>query len=1252
MRYISAVAALLLSAALAYGQTSLATATGTITDATGAVIADAPVVLRNLQNGQVYTASSSATGNYTVSQLPIGDYDLTITVPGFKSYRHASFHLSANQVLREDVTLEVGQTAESVTVTAETSLLKTETSEVAQNVTLSQLQQLPILAIGSTNSGFRDPWASTRLVPGINYNAGSNIGAGAPACCTTMSINGTPTNTYQSRLDGMTISPTGPRLITAQQETQPSVDAIEEVNIETSNFAAEYGTAGGAMVNMVTKSGTNNYHGTAYDYITNEALNAHQPYTGVRNLVKQHDFGFTVGGPVQLPKIYNGLNKTFFFFSYEQFRNKNINVSSDTVPIPAYRAGDFSNLLNVENRQIAQASGVYTDPLGRTIASGSIFDPNTQQVVNGINVRDPFPGNQIPVSRFDPIAVKILALVPDPVGGNAMRGQAGNNYQGTYDSSRRSGIPSIKLDQNLGDKLRMSFYYQDTNTNVPRTPTGADGFQNAISASARAFNSGQTIRLNFDMTATQRLLVHWGIGWNDTDFGLQSQYVGYDAQANLGLKGQLLPLYFPVITTNSYTTGANINTALGGMSTLGTVFPTRSFERRPTGNISATYVRGNHTFKLGAEYRKEIYPNVIYANTTGTYVFGTNMTEQPSLQGVSTTQGFDGFEFASFLLGGTSQNTLNAPIDLANYKSQTALYIQDTWKVTPKLTLDYGLRWDYGTYVREAHGRNGSIGLDVPNPSASGRPGGFQYEATCNCHFAQNYPYAIGPRIGLAYQIDSKTVLRSGFGVVYNATSLPAGDSANSAATSAFPANSGLTTGLLQNGMPSQVQPKWPNFVANNGMPNGGVIGMPTLLDPNAGLPARLLQWNVGIQREIGRNLVVEANYVANRGVWWGASAFLAGVSGSTNALAPLNVISQSQLRAAGFTDFTSAAESRLLTTTVANLTPAQQSTLAGRGITGIPYTDFPTAGQSVRQSLRQFPQYSTSGLAAAPLGKTWYDSLQINVTQRFNHGLTFNFNYTYSKNLSLESTPDPFNRGLGKTVSVNDIPHVLRMTLQYQVPNFRGSGMAWLGNRVMSNALSDWSVGIYMNYQSAGVLTRPTSNGAVPISQFLGYGPGSAQLKSDGNGSYMSPWSVDWTDYSGKHHTDPIDINCHCYDPTTNVVLNPNAWTNIPDGTFGAQQDTLRFFRGIRRPTENANFNRMFRIKEGITLNVRLEFNNIFNRMFLPNPSTAGNFSAAPRTFTTGSNAGLYSGGFGTIVPTSGTSGMRTGQIIARITF
>ncbi len=1112
-------------------------------------------------------------------------------------------------------------------------------------MTLSQLNNLPILAVAATGSGFRDPFVSTRLVPGIRYTNGTNSAAGAPGVVTTMSINGTPANTYGTRLDGMTMNPTGPRLISAVMQTQPSVDAIEEVAIQTSNFAAEFGAAGGAMINMVTKSGSNTYHGSAYDYGTNEALNAHTPYTGLRSKIRQADFGFTFGGPLRIPKVYDGKNKTFFFFSIEIFKQTNLVQGASSVPTAAYRLGNFSSLISAENRLITTAGGNAVDSLGRTMASGTVFDPGTQRAVAGkLDVRDPFPGNAIPASRFDPVAVKVLALVPNPQGVNFDRGLVSNNYQSTYDTSRTSKVPSIKLDQNVGSKGRLSFYLQETNTHSPTSTSGADPLPLLISGGNTTFSSGTTVRLNYDHTITPRILFHIGVGWNDSDFRLGSRYVQpYDALKELGLKGALVPLDFPRIVT-----AVNGNSQIGGMSSIGQTGRTASFERRPSGTASLNYVSGSHTYKFGVDYRIEKFPNIILGGANGTYTFGANMTEQPSLQGITTNQGFDGFEFASFLLGGMSANNLVAPINLSNNKSQTGLYAQDTWKVSRKLTVDYGLRWDLGTYAAESYGRNGSIGLAVPNPSASGRPGGMQFEQICKCNFAKNYPYAYGPRLGAAYQINSKTVLRAGLGLVYNSTSTSSGSSTASANSGALPGNSGQITGLFRDGMPASVIAVWPSFNAGVGHPDGGVIAMPSLLDPNAGRPGRLLQWNIALQREINRNLVIDASYVGNRGVWW-----------TSPGLATLNSISEATIRRYGFTDFTSQTEANLLTALVSSLATntATRSTLAARGITGIPYSSFPTS-QTVRQSLRDYPQYNSNGLGGSPLGNTWYDSFQLTVTQRFTRGLSFNMNYNFSKNLDLLSatapTFDVFNRPLGKTYSANDRPHSLRMTLQYAVPKVSG-------NRFVSYALSDWGLGAYMAYESAAALARPSSNGTTPLSLFLGRGPGSAQLKKTADGGYMNPYSVDWVDYSGTKHTDPLDINCHCYDPTTTQVLNPNAWENIPNGQWAADQSDLRFFRGIRIPTENANFSRNFRVKEKVTLNVRVEFNNIFNRkMYLTTgglsagPSVAGNFATAPTKFAAGSgaSAGLYSGGFGTISVLNGLGGQRTGTFVARLTF
>ncbi len=244
------------------------------------------------------------------------------------------------------------------------------------------------------------------------------------------------------------MNPTSTRLLGATMETQPSTEAIQEVAILTSNFAPEFGTAGGAVVNMVTKSGTNELHGTGYDYIVNEALNAAQPYTGIKNKLRQHDYGFTVGGPVDISKIYNGKNKTFFFFSFEQFRQKLLNDTlPSNVPTAAYRNGDFSDLITTENRLITTASGAYTDPLGRTIPSGTVFDPGTARPVNGVLVSDPFTGNQIPTARLDPVAAKILGMIPQPLGPNAAA--AGANYLAPFDESRVSNITKFSSGPNL-----------------------------------------------------------------------------------------------------------------------------------------------------------------------------------------------------------------------------------------------------------------------------------------------------------------------------------------------------------------------------------------------------------------------------------------------------------------------------------------------------------------------------------------------------------------------------------------------------------------------------------------------------------------------------------------------------------------------------------------------------------------------------------------------------------------------------------
>jgi hypothetical protein len=605
------------------------------------------------------------------------------------------------------------------------------------------------------------------------------------------------------------------------------------------------------MVTLTTKSGSNKFHGSVYDYAANEILNASQPYTGLRNRVRQTDWGFTFGGPLRIPKVYDGTKKTFFFWSFEEYREKKtITTGVTTVPTEAYRAGDFTNLLAQENRLLGTNTGNYTDPLGRTIASGAIFDPATDRPVGGTIVRDPFIGNRIPITRFDPVSVKILALVPLPFGVNAAK-QAGSNYLAPYPLSRLSRIPSIKIDQNLGSKLRMSFYFQRTATEAPKSPTSADNFSDPITAGPGTLIAGRTVRANFDYTATPLLLLHFGVGWNDIDSENTAQVTDYDSLKELGLKGQTVKRNFPRIVTSSQ------SDALGGMTVLGFLLQQLVRERRPTANVTATYVTGRHTFKMGAEGRQERYPDTDLSGTNGLFTFLPAQTQQTSLQGVTTNQGFTGFNLASFMLGAFSGATQRQPINARIQKSQYALYAQDTWKVTRKFTLDYGVRWDYGTYASEQYGRYGSFDPKLPNPSAAGRLGARAYESSCKCKFAVNYPYAIGPRLGFAYQIDRKTSIRGGVGVVYNATSTAGGVSVNFANTGA-PAF-GQAAGTLREGIPADVAALWPTTAPNAGHPIGAIGSAPTYLDGNAGRPARLLQYSVSLQREINHDLVVEA---------------------------------------------------------------------------------------------------------------------------------------------------------------------------------------------------------------------------------------------------------------------------------------------------------------------------------------------------------------------------------------------------------
>jgi hypothetical protein len=412
----------------AFAQSDRGTITGTIADPAGAVIPGATIEAKNTSTGAVYQAGSTATGNYTLAQLPAGVYQLSVSVPGFKQYVRTGISVLVAQTLRIDIALEVGDITETVTVNADAPLLRTESGELSHNVGGESLSELPMLGFQAT---IRDPYGVTNLIPGTYYRDRTSVRVyGAPSNTQTLLIEGQDASNQSDRPSGYAI-------------VNPSVEAIQ-----TSNYAAEFGQAGGGIFNLTMKSGTNKFHGSAYDYITNEALNGSTPFVNAKQKARRHDYGFSLGGPVWIPRVYDGHNKTFFFFNWEQYRQKTIyNDQPLQVPTLAYRDGDFRQALT--GRVLAK------DPLGRDILEGTIYDPQTERLVSGLRVRDPFLNNTIPKERFDPVAVKIQAMIPQPTSPDLI-----NNYLGPWVSPNIRTAPAIKADHNLSDRSKLSFYWQ------------------------------------------------------------------------------------------------------------------------------------------------------------------------------------------------------------------------------------------------------------------------------------------------------------------------------------------------------------------------------------------------------------------------------------------------------------------------------------------------------------------------------------------------------------------------------------------------------------------------------------------------------------------------------------------------------------------------------------------------------------------------------------------------------------------------
>ena len=1156
----------------AFAQNDRGTITGTVSDPQGAFVPGARLTLKNSETGAVYDTVSTATGNYTLPSLPAGHYDLTVAAPGFTQFLQRGIEVQVAQTARIDVFLKIGSSTEIVTVQADASLLRTENAEQSQTVNGDRIGMLPLTLGGNNLYGARNPLAGLTLAPGTSQVTGTNF---------QFRVNGN-TDTARFLLDGQDTTTQG---MTSQHlsESHPSVEALQEVTIESSNFAAEFGQVQGGLVNFTTRSGTNQFHGTAYDYYTNEFLNAGRPYTNnghgslIRQRQRNNDYGFSVGGPVWIPKLYNGRDKTFFFFNFDQFRNNStVSGAANTVPTAAYRQGDFSAALT------GRSLGV--DPLGRPILENEIYDPNTARVVNGQTIRDPFPNNTIPVSRMDQAALKIQALVPMPTLPGIVNNLAIVDRTGSYTT-----LPSLKIDQLIGSKTKISFYGGNWNNYTPKS-TG-DGLPFPISNTREFYTYTNTDRLTLDRTVTPTFLIHLGAGivrYNHIDSSPTISQ-SYDAPGQLGIVGgvpnQSGKTGFPGIAGLSTNQGGfAVNNVSGGVGTsIGWTNGVRDYDTKPTAVASATLVRGNHTYKTGVEWHRDAWTFFNFVGS-GTYTFASSETGLPYLQSATLNGGSVGFPYASFLLGAADTASLHNAIDPQIRKSAWGLYIQDTWKITRKLTFDYGLRWDWQDGWHEMHDRSSSFSAGIQNPSAGNILGATAYEGYgpghCNCSFTKTYPYAIGPRLGVAYQIDSKTVLRAGWGLVYGYT--PVLNYFNTATvgvgwnTLAFSnSNFGTPATYLSKGLQYDPAVLYANSLNPGIQPLPGTINSPpSYLSPQGGRPPRINQWNISLQRQIFPNLTIEAAYVGNRGVW-----ILGNNTYEPNALSP------QMLAAAGF-NISNPADVTVLTS--AWNSPQAQA----RGIRA-PYAGYPL-GLTAAQTLRPFPQFGNIGVQWMNNGDSWYDALQAKVTKRSSHGLEVTGSFTWQRELDygISQPNNVFNPQVNKTISAYSQPLVLTVGFNYQTP------APFVKNRLVRNVLRDWTFGGVLSYASGLPIQSPCGQNNL---QTLLFQTSNSSISSGTNSTTCASGT-----FASRVAGQPLflkDLNSHSVDPNADFVLNPAAWTNPAVGQFGTAAAYYNDYRFQRHPVEQISIGRVFRLHESVTVELRGEFYNAFNRANMADP-------------------------------------------------
>jgi len=1117
-------------------QSGRGTLTGTVKDASGSAVAGASLNLTEANTGSAYASTSSSEGLFAFPELQPGTYTLEINAAGFQSFKQMGIVVQVASTSTVTALLKVGSTQESVTVTADASHLQTESSDTGFSMSPQVLESLPLPFGGE----IRNPLEFASLSPGFAGTM-SNNPSSPPAGA--FKLSGGQQGGGDILLDGATTE-----LASANMQVTYgfSVEAVSEFKVMTNTFDAQFGSASGGVVNLSSKQGTNTYHGSAYDLLKNRVLDANSwlnnyqnavfgPNTTTKPLDTQNDFGASVGGPVRIPWLYNGKDKTFFFFNYEGFRQVNGGASLLSAPTQAMLGGDFSSLLTPVTIN------------GQNFQAHILYDYSTCTGANQGQPCKAYPGNKITQSP-DPVFVAASKVMPVATGTSPYFNITDNST-----NHEQADMWSIRIDENINARNKISGSY--FTGNMPYVSTQSLG---------PLYTGGNTqgnkyVRLGYDYFISSTMLNHFNAGFTRRHRVEGSGQGGYGGNwaSKFGLKG-VGDAVFPRFDYNY--PGNGINTPSDGAS----AFVDNVFQYDDV----VSWQKGRHNFRFGGDFRAAQFNLNILTGSAGQFNFAQGPTSTPS----DTNSGFG---YASFYLGAASNAYISIPQTNGWRAKYVAFFAADDWKVSPKLSVNLGLRYDIPIPVTEAQNRMSHVNPTLSNPGAGGLPGAYVFQGSGTGRLGDSSPQAIfkkafGPRVGLAYSIDPNTVIRAGYGIYFSTQRVGGfaeNDSQGFFSNYTYPTPASIQTPAVVLSQISAYPGKLPPFIDPTVM-NGN--GNALFIMSKEDRPGTIQNWTLDVQRQLPFQTIVDVAYVGAHGDH--LQSFLHDpnqgnpVNMSRGACLQVNIASQ-----VGNPD------------------------CAGQPVVAAPFAGF---DGTVSQALRPFPQYATVSVDSAtmsdPFGDYTYNALQIQATKRISSGLAVLANYSWSKNITNADSEYPseagwegngntgalntYNLKVEKALSSFDIPQRVVLAWTYDLPFGKGKKFANQGG-VVNVLVGGWQIAAVQKYQSGTPLSVSTSGWTSGIFA----GPEGATGNSHGRPNIVPGQSV------GALHGK--------YIWSQSRLLNQAAFTPAPNFTFGDAPKALGI-RELFNKSEDFNVTKAIPMfTERVHLDFRVEFFDLFNR-------------------------------------------------------